>query len=78
MLDLNSWTLADVILFEELAGISISEVSDGMGAKAMAAAVYIEEKRKDSKVTFESVTRKSMQEITDLLLSYGQDDTVKK
>lgn len=78
MLDLNSWTLSDVILFEELAGIQITEVADGMSAKAMAAAVYIEEKRKDSKVTFESITRKSMSEITDLLSSYGTDDTVKK
>lgn len=78
MLDLNNWTLGEVIKFEELAGMPISEVANGMSAKAMAAAVYIEEHRKDIKVTFESVTKRPMSEITELLESYGSDETVKK
>lgn len=78
MLDLNSWTLAEVIKFEELAGMPISEVSNGLTAKAMAAAVYTEEHRKDIRVTFESVTKKPMSEITELIESYGTDEATKK
>lgn len=78
MLDLNSWTLAEVMQFEDLAGMPISEVANGMTAKAMAAAVYIEEHRKDPKVTYESVTKKSMKEITDLLEGYSTDEQQKK
>lgn len=78
MLDLNKWTLGEVIKFEELAGMSINDVSNGMTAKAMAAAVYTEEHRKDIRVTFESVTKRPMAEITELLESYGTDETEKK
>lgn len=78
MLDLNNWTMGEVIKFEELAGMSITDVQNGLTAKAMAAAVYIEEHRKDIRVTFESVCKKPMSEITAMLESGSSDDEVKK
>lgn len=78
MLDLNSWTLGEVIKFEELAGMPITEVHNGLTAKAMAAAVYIEEHRKDIRVTFESICKKPMSEITAMLENDSTDETAKK
>jgi hypothetical protein len=78
MLDLKKWTLADVMKFEELSGLSIEAISQGMNGKALTALIYIVKNKEDSKFTYEAASRVTVEEMEAIVSSFSDGDTAEK